>query len=59
MTLRTRFFALTYDRQMAGTERAGLRAFREALLAGAKGHVIEIGGGRAPTCPAMARPSSR
>ena len=45
MTLRTRFFALTYDRQMAGTEKAGLRAFREALLAGAKGHVIEIGGG--------------
>ena len=28
MTLRTRFFALTYDRQMAKTEKAGLRAFR-------------------------------
>jgi ubiquinone/menaquinone biosynthesis C-methylase UbiE len=51
MTLRTRFFALTYDRQMAGTEKAGLRAFREALLAGAKGHVIEIGGGTGANLP--------
>ena len=33
MSLRTRFFALTYDRQMAKTEQAGLRAFRERLLA--------------------------
>jgi ubiquinone/menaquinone biosynthesis C-methylase UbiE len=51
MTLRTRFFALIYDRQMAGTEKAGLRAFREALLAGAKGHVIEIGGGTGANLP--------
>jgi ubiquinone/menaquinone biosynthesis C-methylase UbiE len=51
MTLRTRFFALTYDRQMAGTEKAGLRAFREALLAGAKGRVIEIGGGTGANLP--------
>jgi len=51
MTLRTRFFALTYDRQMARTEKAGLRAFREALLAGAKGHVIEIGGGTGANLP--------
>jgi ubiquinone/menaquinone biosynthesis C-methylase UbiE len=51
MTLRTRFFALTYDRQMAGTEKAGLRAFREALLVGAKGHVIEIGGGTGANLP--------
>jgi ubiquinone/menaquinone biosynthesis C-methylase UbiE len=51
MTLRTRFFALTYDRQMAGTEKAGLRAFREALLAGAKGQVIEIGGGTGANLP--------
>ena len=35
MSLRTRFFALTYDRQMAKTEKAGLHAFRERLLAGA------------------------
>jgi ubiquinone/menaquinone biosynthesis C-methylase UbiE len=45
MSLRTTFFALTYDRQMAKTERAGLRAFREQLLAGAHGDVLEIGGG--------------
>lgn len=45
MTLRARFFALTYDRQMAGTERAGLAEFRARLLAGAAGQVLEIGGG--------------
>ena len=51
MTLRTKFFALTYDRQMAKTEQAGLRAFRQGLLAGAKGHVIEIGGGTGANLP--------
>lgn len=51
MSLRTAFFALTYDRQMAGTERAGLRAFRERLLAGARGDVIEIGGGTGANLP--------
>jgi ubiquinone/menaquinone biosynthesis C-methylase UbiE len=45
MSLRTKFFALTYDRQMAKTEKAGLRSFREDLLAGASGDVLEIGGG--------------
>src|SRR5256885_17138970 len=45
MSLRTKFFAMTYDRQMAKTEKAGLRAFRERLLAGASGDVLEIGGG--------------
>jgi len=45
MSLRTRFFAMTYDRQIAKTEKAGLRAFRQRLLAGASGDVIEIGGG--------------
>src|SRR5712672_2893164 len=45
MSLRTKFFAMTYDRQIAGAEKAGLRAFRERLLAGASGDVIEIGGG--------------
>jgi len=45
MSLRTRFFAMTYDRQIAKTEKAGLHAFRERLLAGASGDVIEIGGG--------------
>jgi ubiquinone/menaquinone biosynthesis C-methylase UbiE len=51
MSLRTKFFALTYDRQMAGTEKAGLRADREALLAGAHGDVIEIGGGTGVNLP--------
>jgi ubiquinone/menaquinone biosynthesis C-methylase UbiE len=51
MTLRARFFALTYDRQMAKTEQAGLRAFREDLLAGAAGHVLEIGGGTGTNLP--------
>jgi len=51
MSLRTKFFALTYDRQMAGTEKAGLRAFRERLLAGAGGDVLEIGGGTGVNLP--------
>ena len=45
MTLRSRFFAMTYDRQMTKVERAGLRAWREGLLAGAAGQVLEIGAG--------------
>jgi ubiquinone/menaquinone biosynthesis C-methylase UbiE len=45
MTLRSRFFALTYDRQMTKVEKAGLRARREGLLAGAAGQVLEIGAG--------------
>jgi hypothetical protein len=51
MSLRTRFFAMTYDRQMAKTEKAGLRAFRERLLAGASGDVLEIGGGTGANLP--------
>ena len=51
MSLRTKFFALTYDRQMAKTEKAGLRAFRERLLAGIAGDVIEIGGGTGANLP--------
>ena len=51
MTLRATFFALTYDRQMAKTEKAGLRAFREGLLAAATGHVLEIGGGTGANLP--------
>src|SRR5215475_11405872 len=51
MSLRTRFFALTYDRQIAKTEKAGLRAFRERLLAGASGDVLEIGGGTGANLP--------
>ena len=33
MTLRSRFFAMTYDRQIARAEKAGLRAYREGVLA--------------------------
>jgi ubiquinone/menaquinone biosynthesis C-methylase UbiE len=51
MSLRTTFFALTYDRQMAKAEQAGLRAFRERLLAGASGDVLEIGGGTGANLP--------
>src|SRR6266568_9682500 len=51
MSLRTKFFAMTYDRQIAGAEKAGLRAFRERLLADASGDVIEIGGGTGLNLP--------
>ena len=36
---------MTYDRQMAKVEKAGLRPVREGLIAGAGGRVLEIGGG--------------
>lgn len=45
MNLSGRIFAAGYDRIMAGTEKAGLREHRRALLAGVEGRVIEIGGG--------------
>jgi ubiquinone/menaquinone biosynthesis C-methylase UbiE len=45
MTLRSRFFAMTYDHQMTRVEKAGLGAYREGLLAGAAGRVLEIGAG--------------
>jgi ubiquinone/menaquinone biosynthesis C-methylase UbiE len=51
MTLRARFFALTYDRMMAATERAGLAELRAQLLAGAVGQVLEIGGGTGHNLP--------
>ena len=51
MSLRSTFFAMTYDRQMAKTEKAGLRAFRERLLAGLSGDVLEIGGGTGANLP--------
>ena len=51
MSLRTKIFALTYDRQMAGTERAGLRALRERVLAGLSGDVLEIGAGTGANLP--------
>jgi len=36
---------------MAGTEKAGLRAYQEQLLAGAAGDVLEIGGGTGANLP--------
>jgi ubiquinone/menaquinone biosynthesis C-methylase UbiE len=51
MSLRTKFFAMTYDRQIAKVEKAGLRAMRERLLAGASGDVLEIGGGTGANLP--------
>jgi ubiquinone/menaquinone biosynthesis C-methylase UbiE len=45
VSLRQRFFALTYDRQMAKVEKAGLHAHREQLLSSLAGRVLEIGGG--------------
>jgi len=51
MTLRSRFFAMTYDRQIAKVDKAGLRDSREGLLAGAPGRVLEIGGGTGNNLP--------
>ncbi|HTS73303.1 MAG TPA: class I SAM-dependent methyltransferase [Gaiellaceae bacterium] len=45
MGLRSRFFALTYDRQLAKVEKAGLGEQRRRLIGGASGRVLEIGGG--------------
>jgi ubiquinone/menaquinone biosynthesis C-methylase UbiE len=51
MSLGGRIFAACYDRMSAGTEAAGLRATREALLAGAAGRVLEIGAGTGANLP--------
>ncbi len=40
-----RFFSAIYDRAMKGTEEAGMREMRAALLAQARGRTIEIGAG--------------
>ena len=55
MTLRGRLFAMTYDRQLAKVERAGLRALREDLLAQASGDVLEIGAGTGANLPVLRR----
>src|SRR2546421_10221268 len=49
--LRRRFFALTYDRQLAKVEQAGLQALRQRLLADATGRVLEVGGGTGANLP--------
>ena len=51
MSLRSKLFALTYDRQMAKTEKAQLGALRQSLLAAAGGDVLEIGGGTGANLP--------
>ncbi len=45
MTLRSRLFAATYDRQMGKVDKAGMGALREGLLGAAAGDVLEIGAG--------------
>ena len=45
MSIKARLFAAIYDRMMADTEEAGLREHRRALLAAARGRVLEIGAG--------------
>jgi ubiquinone/menaquinone biosynthesis C-methylase UbiE len=51
MSLWGRFFAATYDRVMSKSEKAGLSSHREALLAQARGDVLEIGGGTGANLP--------
>jgi ubiquinone/menaquinone biosynthesis C-methylase UbiE len=45
VSLYGRLFARFYDRAMAASERAGLTHHRAALLAGARGRVLELGAG--------------
>ena len=45
MSVMGRIFAAMYDRMMAGTEDAGLRDHRGAILSRARGRVLEIGAG--------------
>jgi ubiquinone/menaquinone biosynthesis C-methylase UbiE len=45
MSIWGHLFAAMYDRMLGKTERAGLGEQRRALLAGASGDVLEIGGG--------------
>jgi ubiquinone/menaquinone biosynthesis C-methylase UbiE len=51
MSLRSKLFALTYDRQMAKVEKTTLQSLRESLLAEAGGDVLEIGGGTGANLP--------
>jgi ubiquinone/menaquinone biosynthesis C-methylase UbiE len=51
MGLRRRFMALTYDRQLAKVEQAGLGELRQTLLADASGQVLEVGGGTGANLP--------
>ena len=51
MGLRSRLFAMTYDRQLAKVERAGLGEQRQRLIGSASGRVLEIGGGTGANLP--------
>ena len=51
MSIGSRIFAFTYDRFIDKTEKAGLRDFRERLLTGAAGSVLEIGSGTGLNLP--------
>jgi ubiquinone/menaquinone biosynthesis C-methylase UbiE len=51
MSQRAKLFAITYDRQIARAEEAGLRAMRQRLLADAAGQVLEIGAGTGANLP--------
>jgi ubiquinone/menaquinone biosynthesis C-methylase UbiE len=51
MSIWGRIFAAMYDRMLASTEKDGLGAHRAALLAGASGDVLEIGGGTGANVP--------
>jgi ubiquinone/menaquinone biosynthesis C-methylase UbiE len=51
MGLRDKLFAFTYDRLMAGTERAGLAEIRAGLVADASGDVLEVGAGTGHNLP--------
>lgn len=45
MGIRSTLFALTYDRQLAKVEKAGLADLRAGLIGQARGRVLEIGAG--------------
>jgi ubiquinone/menaquinone biosynthesis C-methylase UbiE len=51
MSLRTSFFAATYDRMSRKSEEAGVGAMRQGLLADATGRVLEIGAGTGANLP--------
>jgi SAM-dependent methyltransferase len=51
MSIRTRFFAATYDSFMKGSEQEGLTDMRRMLMDQATGRVLEIGGGTGLNLP--------
>jgi ubiquinone/menaquinone biosynthesis C-methylase UbiE len=51
MSFRANLFAMTYDRQIARAEEAGLRAMRRRLLSDAAGQVLEVGAGTGANLP--------